>query len=43
MGDRLKEKVPLVRARVQVAGLGNGKVTVVLFAREGAKSPRRRH
>ena len=38
MGDRLKEKVALVRARVQVARAGgNGKVTAVLFAREGAK------
>jgi NAD(P)-dependent dehydrogenase (short-subunit alcohol dehydrogenase family) len=38
MGDRLKEKVALVSgAGSSGPGWGNGKATVVLFAREGAK------
>src|SRR5436190_3529851 len=38
MGDRLKEKVALVSgAGSSGPGWGNGKVTAVLFAREGAK------
>jgi NAD(P)-dependent dehydrogenase (short-subunit alcohol dehydrogenase family) len=38
MGDRLKHKVALVSgAGSSGGGWGNGKVTAVLFAREGAK------
>src|ERR1700746_1079619 len=38
MGDRLREKVALVSgAGSSGPGWGNGKVTPVLFAREGAK------
>jgi NAD(P)-dependent dehydrogenase (short-subunit alcohol dehydrogenase family) len=38
MGDRLKDKVALVSgAGSSGPGLGNGKATAVLFAREGAK------
>jgi len=38
MGDRLKEKVALVSgAGSSGPGWGNGKVTAVLFAPEGAK------
>jgi NAD(P)-dependent dehydrogenase (short-subunit alcohol dehydrogenase family) len=38
MGDRLKEKVAIVTGAGSIlAGIGNGKATAVVFAREGAR------